>query len=479
MTINAGFIPIPFKGRELYVPQVGVGRLVETPADILQQVNAFLAQPVFVPTSALVTGYDFLIDQARIVSNTFGSYGVSGIDRLIDNAWTANAFRAQFFGPANARGLNSLNSHFAHNRFFPNDPNDVFASEVLTAATNFNNSLMFSVGCHSGLNVPDAFFPGNPSLATDWPQAFARRGAAFVGNTGFAYGDSELLLYSKKLMVNFATQLGTIGEPPTTGRALMLAKQQYYNGLAAGSFGNYDEKVLGIMTLYGLPMQKVRLPNQPPAPVPPAQSQTYFNLPYTFQSNPISIGAGSYDTVNGTSDVSASGGKPVLPVQTIKLDTGNDIAHGVLWLGGSFADTPNFVSAVSQVVTDQVYSTARPAFPFDQFFPGSVASVNRFLTIDGDINQQLVVVPAQFRADPNSGSPTTGLLRRYTALELQVLTAPKAQADFASPVIHAVEVISSPTQLAFRVRVSDDSLAISRTVVLYAGTGDTAWRAPS
>ena len=169
--------------------------------------------------------------------------------------------------PASARGLNSLNSHFAHNRFFPNDTNNVYADEVTSSTTDFNNSLIFSVGCHSGLNVPDAYFPSSARDATDWPQAFGRRGASMVGNTGFGYADFGSDLYSSRLMVNFVDQLGLFdnGAKPTTGRALMLAKQRYYNSLAPGSLSNYDEKVLGEMLLYGLPMLKISLPNQPGA----------------------------------------------------------------------------------------------------------------------------------------------------------------------------------------------------------------------
>ena len=91
-----------------------------------------------------------------------------------------------------------------------------------------------------------------------------------VGNTGFAYADSrsDPLLIAADGQLCRAARRSTDGDLPTTGRALMLAKQRYYNSLAAGTLSNYDEKVLGEMMLYGLPMLKVSLPNQPQPPAP-------------------------------------------------------------------------------------------------------------------------------------------------------------------------------------------------------------------
>ena len=59
----------------------------------------------------------------------------------------------------------------------------------------------------------------------------------------------------------------------------------------------------------------------------------------------------------------------------------------------------------------------RPDFPFAQFYPAQIASINRALAFGGLLRQQLVVVPGQFKADPNS-SPTRGTQRLYSALNL-------------------------------------------------------------
>ena len=110
----------------------------------------------------------------------------------------------------------ALNSHFTHYSFYPNDPADVYATEV-TPATAYGNALVFSIGCHSGLNTPDAAF-GESRSATDWAQAFTRLGATYLGNTGYGYGDADLVAYSERLMTNFVGELGDWSEgPPTVG----------------------------------------------------------------------------------------------------------------------------------------------------------------------------------------------------------------------------------------------------------------------
>ncbi len=60
---------LQLKGITLPVPDLPVGRLVETPAEITGMLDAFLGLPAVLPkaTSSLVTGYDFLTDGANAV----------------------------------------------------------------------------------------------------------------------------------------------------------------------------------------------------------------------------------------------------------------------------------------------------------------------------------------------------------------------------------------------------------------------------
>lgn len=196
-------------------------------------------------------------------------------------------------------------------------------------------------------------------------------------------------------MVSFAEELDTIGTTlPMTGRALLLAKQRYFNSLAPGTLSNYDEKILAEMTLYGLPMLKVRLPNQPVTP--PRTSQTDFNL--TFNYTPNTVDSGTFYTLQGENDLLVAGGRPVQPKTTMKLNMGNEIAHGVLMLGGTFIDSaPTFDPVIGKVTNENVLIANEPTYSFYQWIPAQIASVNRFLSFDGQLQQRLVIVPGQFR----------------------------------------------------------------------------------
>lgn len=381
--------------------------------------------------------------------------------------------------PANPTevGKYELFAHFQHDRLFPTDPlSQVFATEV-TATTDYQSVLAFSVGCHSGLNVPDDAFP-SPQTGTDWAQAFLRQGATFIGNTGYGYGDSDLIAYSERLMADFAQALGHWhgGQPQTVGNALLQAKQNYYNSAAGGGLSTYDEKVIGQATLYGLPMVRISVPNtttvggnsltgQSPAHQAAQVFTTAVNLTFDYVTHTVE-GLGTYYALADQTDVHVSGGRPVLPRTGVNVHQDDAVAHGVLWVGGSFTDVTNFDPVVSRVVTDQLYVETEPLYPTETWYPLQMGAINRFLTIGGQSREKLIVVPAQFQAS-TPASPTSGVQRLYDSLQFQVYHAPFTSTDFIAPSIWQVQALSTTQSLQFRVEVEDDSGMIQRTVVLY------------
>src|SRR5262245_8565465 len=202
-------------------------------------------------------------------------------------------------------------------------------------------------------------------------------------------------------MVNFAQELPYVGAgPPTVGQALLRAKQRYFNSMAGGALSNYDEKVLGELTLYGLPMLGVRMPtttSHPPGqsssllrslalmpraapllgtmarpsawvdraltPTPTAVA-TFSTLNLAFSYTPHNVpGLGIYYTIAGEDDLQVSGGRPIQPRASVDIHQADTIAHGVLLTGGMFTDTTGFDPLISRVVTDEVSSAVEPLFP--------------------------------------------------------------------------------------------------------------------
>jgi hypothetical protein len=380
----SGLLPLPWRGRELYVPQLALGRLVERPTEIVASIEAYLAEPVVEVGDALVTGYDFLLDEAAAISGTLGAQGLEVVG-LIGDDWVAADLRAELIDVGEARDLDSLNAHFNHFLLIPatvpESPasvEDVFVlAQEVSGTTEYGGRVVFSVGCHSGLNVPDEGSPvveiewaggvtETVETGVDWPQAFLRQGAVFIGNTGYGYGDTELIAYSERLMANFAEELGYWeAGPPTVGRALLRAKQRYFLSVAAGSLSTYDEKVLGQMTLYGLPMLRVSVPlttTEAPGEVAsvargPADAAAALEAtptPVTFSFDYVSHTVGASSTVYsivGEGDLQVVGGRPVQPRTSRDVHVDGMIAHGVLMVGGSFSDRP-IDPLISRVVTE-------------------------------------------------------------------------------------------------------------------------------
>jgi uncharacterized repeat protein (TIGR01451 family) len=108
------------------------------------------------------------------------------------------------------------------------------------------------------------------------------------------------------------------------------------------------------------------------------------------------------------------------------------------------------------------------------WYPAHPGTINRFLAVDAQSRERLVVVPGQFLAT-SPDTPTVGIQRLYSDLEFEVYHAPVTATDYVEPSIWQVEAISTSVFLRFRVMVEDDSGTVARTVVLYREEEDTSW----
>jgi hypothetical protein len=188
----------------------------------------------------------------------------------------------------------SLNGHFTHYQAIPADlRGGLTAQRIYTptvtsppyayfkgnVAYSYSDSaaLAYSVGCHSGLSVIDGDLStsSKPGYKADFASAVLKQGGNWIGNTGYGYGDSDLVAYSEKLSVLFTkaigrriTDLSSIYIGPTIGESLVRAKREYLRGAGPSSFGPYDEKIIEEWTLYGLPFIRVKVPNPTNAPFP-------------------------------------------------------------------------------------------------------------------------------------------------------------------------------------------------------------------
>lgn len=251
--------PTPWQGAELYIPDLAIGRLIETPEEIIGQIDAFMRSPeIAIGTAtgrALVVGYDFVQDVAtNIAADLLGQdLGNAHVDSiLIGDTWTSAQFRQKQLNTNPAFKLQSINGHASHASQGAPVGAPVTARDVISGTSDLTGALIYSVGCHAGLNVPET-----SNFPLDLPQAFAQKRAHYVGNTGFGWGSRIGVYLSERLMQNYTQEL-LKGTSTEIGKALAIAKQRYYQ--EAEGFEEKDEKVMQQATLYGLPMYRIHTP---------------------------------------------------------------------------------------------------------------------------------------------------------------------------------------------------------------------------
>ncbi|VAW29760.1 hypothetical protein MNBD_CHLOROFLEXI01-369, partial [hydrothermal vent metagenome] len=185
---------------------------------------------------------------------------------------------------------------------------------------------------------------------------------------------------------------------------------------------------------------------------------------------------GNYYTIQGEDNVYVSGGKPIQPRTSASISQPGNVAHGALMVGGSFTEIPNFNPAVSQLITDEIgILPEEPLFPLDYWYPVALGSINRYLSIEGESIERLVVIPGQFAATGGTVE-TIGTQRLYDNLQFEVYHTPFDNSDFIGPAIWNVWADRIASQVDFRVQVTDDSGKIERVVMLYRELPSTTWK---
>ena len=453
---------ISVNDHELFVPDVALGRLVESPEDIANAMQTYLDNngtlDVSTASSALVTGMDFTIDGANGVASALTKNGVTNVDSsLISNSWTATDLQNKLLpASGSSPGIVSFNGHFDQTHMLAGDGRTVLNSSVLADPANAGKlarHLLFSMGCHSGLSVDDV------SIGTqlDWPQAFTGtdQSALYAANTGYGYGDDTSVALGERLMGLYAQSLdGKV----SVGRALMIAKQQYYASTEV--LNPYDEKVTQESVFYGLPFYKLSAPlvhtalrktsvvnggssvtisgTDPSTGLPVAPLDVSLTLPgagtgpNTFNENDTPHG--TYFDVNGeTIQVQSHPIEPSTSVDVSQTDpnTGKLArrAHGVLITALSSVDRNNLQPDYFLPKLDQQGNEQLLAPVGDAVFPSALSNVTSAIGENGD-RDNVTLTAGQFRDPTTNGNGTQrffnhiGGIVEYSSLDDTDFTAP-------------------------------------------------------
>ena len=299
----------------------------------------------------------------------------------------------------------ALNGHYSHfealpaRSFVDGDTTDLFTTAQFAPTAG---SLLFTMGCHSGLNVPDigvaAPNPAQQARLLDWAQAATGRGALYVGQSGFGYGDTEAVAYSERLLQYFAENLAA--RSMTAAQALMFAQQRYVGDL--GVIGVYDAKIVEISTFYGLPMWRIGAGGtEAPSAMPADGASTGRLSTAQFAAAPdleevVSVN-GSYWTANGELP-QVTHFRPIQPRMTVDVPAGDGLTlHGAVIETLVSVDVPGVDPVYDRPVVDLGANEPERAAS-DVWFPAQIQAVQSYAGAAGQVDQ-LVLMPGQYFTD--------------------------------------------------------------------------------
>ena len=485
--------PIPWLDRFAYIRDLGVGRLIESPADVTAAIDTFVANNGLLnPQTMASAGYDFLTDGAQAVeSNLAGLTDVDPGDSLINETWTRSDLANIAYGSGGtAAGVISPNAHYDHHRALPAIGNlnqqegDLFTIADVTGLNDgaLATRIIFTMGCHGGLNVDDKA-TGNDQ-ATDWAQVYGAERAIYIGNTGYGYGDTATVALSEQVMANLAAGLGN-GQ--TIGQNLSQAGQDQFG--RAGLYGVYDLKAIEEATLYGLPMWRVSVAGASPitdngtdtGPVLP-DPQTGL-LAASFSKSPVFT---EVVTPDGTFFAADEGTqfiqwRPITPKTEVDATQPGLVGTGAVLTDLVSRDValPNAVFARPNT-TDQ--AGREPEVEFENIiFPTTFTTLGTFELLNPARTGNPITRQQSLNLLAGQYVGLNDTQRLFDEMEGQIYYASEgAVIDWSAPRITSVAANVSDDQVGFLVDADDAESGVSRVVVLYRSSvtgGVSEWTA--
>ncbi|MCP4659771.1 MAG: DUF11 domain-containing protein, partial [bacterium] len=274
----------------LFIPDLAVGRLVESPEEISAAIARFISQEGVLDLTILdedtghkvqVTAYDFLFDSGKEIRKLWKDAlglplphdpdDLEPVDgQLLGGTWNEETLLGHLCGnDGEPYGVLSLNGHATHYELgvpfwgiHGLDTSEMIDPSACGAyiPLNLTGRLLYSAGCHGGLPVAGST-ADYPDHSRDLPQTMLSLGAlVFVANSGYGWGLRCGIGYGERIVDIFTQEL-TRGGTVLIGDAVRRTKQRYY--MEAQRFDHYDAKSSMQWTFYGFPMYAVKTSIEP------------------------------------------------------------------------------------------------------------------------------------------------------------------------------------------------------------------------
>ena len=466
---------------ELFIPVIPVSRLVETPNEISAIIDAFYRKEYVCPDKIFVTAHDFMWDSALYCCSTLEQKMKTRPATIISQNNTG--VTPDYFQNVNEGLLNTSNDivlvfqHAEHDMIsVPKRREsggiiytDITAQDISTAPADLNGSIVYSMSCHAGLNVP----PNASTNDFDLVQAFTQKGVmAYIAPTGFGIG-SPRTRAAHELLLSYFTRY--LCEDLDAGTALMQAKQEYW--ATNYDFNYFDEQVIETTTLYGLPMVRVNIPH----------SATYGNesgimiqssaeeQPDTLVIRPtytmVSTRGGDY-YISTSGELLSDPRKPILPKEIrIFHQTPTRVLRGAVMNTAKYRIEEPFKPLIeyyqkSDLMIELLTGELRKWFPARIFKINSISYPER----PAESRQYLVIITGQYKGAIGPGA--IGKERVYDELSFDLYYASPGD-ETNSPVVGAVSCAKMGGNVTITVNASDES-GIRRVLVTYTDS-DGVW----
>ncbi|MBI1916676.1 MAG: hypothetical protein HYS12_18365, partial [Planctomycetes bacterium] len=491
---------------------LATGRLVETPAQMEDVINTFLAQDGQVNVTGasdkvLVTGLDFVYDAALDIKNLYAATKTTDCllddpdaggttDPCLDKPYSAADLEAQVFQPTPHR-IVDVNTHANHYNWAASTGN--LSTTVMDGDPNaLTGTVLYTTGCHSGLTVP----PSDPNPLDLAEEMAKKKVVSYVGNTGYGWGLKRGKGLSEKLVELMSQQI-LDNDSITMGDAVAKAKRAYV--LAERRYDVFDEKVVHELTLYGIPNYLVvtnvaahprpgrsRLPGassplgrgcadgicvekhlrtRATSPmVPPGVTELSLN--FSFGAGTYTLAStldGSYYRLNGLS--SAESGDTIQPHFVYSSSLAGTAAHGVIYAGGTYNQTAAGWNPVVAVPKSTNIDSGEGSLPLLKLTTPEMSITNGSIVsgqLPGDTN--MVVHTGVYE----SGSTKEDLFSTMQFTIYYSNSADKTLPAVVDPGAAGFHTLSG-LQATFQAQVTDLS-GVYKTQVVYDQVGSNAWK---
>jgi len=423
------------KDHEL-TPELAVGRLVETPEQIIKVIDAYMNNNGEIPKNQFVSmaSYDCM-DGGTQARDYMAATGVPTDYTLIQCAYESSKVPPLL----NAKyDVVYFAGHGDYNRITTKDNRDGVSIDDYFMAGNspiygdtheinsIDGAVIIAPGCHNGVNMGNKLYhePDAGTNYSDFPEEFAKKGVvAYIGATGYTRctgtnctNDTNDTGGNEEVAMNTIHRLlcGTdIGTAHRDG--LML---YYIKASTTSPISHEDRRILVIPTLYGISTYK-----DPISGNGAINSGTGYSIKIvrgTQQSNPeeLSITISNYSidyssgivTIPGTSQI-VSSNEPIIPILFVEktLPRGSNITN-VVW-NETASDNVTVINDIPIPNIGFGEEQIKGNFSYDGFYPPMPFANYSVLTLGGGGSEVgISVTPVQYNSKTNQTKIWTRML---------------------------------------------------------------------